>query len=182
MNHLGLFSIGLGSAGYAVTETHSNGNKHVTFLRFHIRCIASMHTQHTHIQGMMGCKSRQTEQRSACRNIGFLKKCQQFLMRIAEFYALTYERKWALCPINKLCSGFNCLCIKRGVRVIRADIRGLCGLPLAGICLRVLGKIEHNRARTTRLRNIESTAYCPCNVFRSAYLIGPFTNRLGHTY
>ena len=54
MDHLGLFGIAVETAGNTIRESHADGNQHIALLLLDVWGIVTMHTQHTHIQRMVG--------------------------------------------------------------------------------------------------------------------------------
>src|SRR5574344_63084 len=54
--------------------------------------------------------------------------------------------------------------------------------PFRIMNLRILGEVKDNRSWATTTSNIESSAYCPCHIFRATNLITPFGNRLSDAH
>ena len=68
------------------------------------------------------------------------------------------------------------------IRVVAAYRRDLGRLPLACAHLCTLGEVDYDRSRTTCACNVESTAYGPCYILGTTYLIAPLADRLSQTY
>ena len=90
MYNLGLLGVGLRIACHTVREAHANGYQHVTLLFLQVNGIVAMHTQHTHIQRMVGRQGTQSQHGTTGRDVCFLQESLQFLLGISQFHALSY--------------------------------------------------------------------------------------------
>ena len=75
---------------------------------------------------------------------------------------------------------FHTVCIRN--RIVTTNEIHLHRLIIYHFGLRVLGKVKHNRPRTTTFCYIKSTRYCPSYILGRTDLITPFRNWLGNTY
>ena len=75
---------------------------------------------------------------------------------------------------------FHTVCIRN--RVIAADKIKVYRFVLNHFYLCILGKVEHNRPRSTTLCYIKGTCYRPSHIFGTTNLIAPLANRLSDTY
>ena len=174
MNHLCLPGISRRQSCHPVAKAHANGNKHITLLLFHVWRIVAVHAKHAHIERMARGQRRQAEQRTGCRYARFLDKLKQFVMGVAQLYALPYQCQRSLGIIDQ-CSrlGYGVF-VGRWVRHIASHKIHVRRFPFCHVNLCILWEVEHHRAGPSRPCDIESAAHCPRNVFRTPYLIAPF--------
>ena len=109
MYDLCLLGIALHVSRHAVRETHADSYEHVGFLLFQVYGIRAVHSEHTHIEPVIGWQGRETEHGATYGDVGFLKECLQFLLCVAQFYALSYECHWLLCVVNEFGSSLQVL-------------------------------------------------------------------------
>ena len=182
MDNLSLLGIFGRNARDTVTESHTDGNEHITLLSLHIGSIRTMHTEHTHIKRMVARKSRKTEQGTTSRDISLLQEFNQFIMSTTQFYAMTDESERALCLIDEFSSFSYSLFINLRIWIIGCNLLTFHRFPLTSSNLGILGEVEYYRSRTTATSDEEGTAYSPCHILRTANLIRPLRDRLGNAH
>ena len=116
MNNLRLFSVGLQITSHTVAESHTDSNQHITLLLLQVHSVIAMHTQHAHVERMIRGKSRESEHRTTCGNIGFLQEGLQFCLGISQFHTLPYERQRFLSMIDQFSSLTHGLSIQLRIR------------------------------------------------------------------
>ena len=167
---------------HTVAETHTDGDEHVTLLRLLVRCKTAVHTQHTHVQRMIGLQGRKTEQRPGGRNIGFLQELEQFVMCITQFHTLPHQRQRSLGIIDQFGGSLHSCAVELGIRLVAAHARHMHRLPFALMHLRILGEVEHHRSWTAATGDIESPTDSPSHILWTPNLIAPFRDRLGNAH
>ena len=182
MNHFGLTGISRDRSGHPVVETHTHSNEQVTFIGFDIRSEIAVHSEHTLEMAESGRQGAQSEKSGTCRYIPFLEKIHKSLFCPAHQYALTedHERPGGL--VYHSCSLVKLSLTSLSLRHIAADEIALGILELGKSSLRILGKVQHHRSRTTCTGNVECPCHCPGHVFGTPDLIIPFGNRSSETY
>ena len=103
-------------------------------------------------------------------------------MCIAQLYALPHQCKRSLGLVDEFGSLFYRLIIQLRIRIIRPHIADLRLFPFARMRLRILRKVEHHGAGTSRACNIEGLTDGPRYILRATYLIGPLGDGLRHTH
>ena len=182
MDDFGLLGIGLQIARHTVAEAHADGNEHIALLLLQIDGIVAVHAQHAHIERMVGRKGRKPQHRTTCGDVGFFQELNQFALCIAEFDPLPHKGQRLLGIVDELGSLTDSLSIELRIRHIGTHEADLAGLPVDLLDLRVLGKVEHHRTRTTRTGDVERTAHSPRHILSMTDLIAPLRDRLRHTY
>ena len=182
MDHLGLFGIAVKTTGDTIRESHADGNKHVALLLLDVWRIVAVHSQHTHIQRMIGRKCRESQQGTSCWDVCFLKEFYQLILGIAQLYAMSDKSQRLLGIVDKLSSYLDSFLIYLWIRDIRADTVGLSRHPFGFLNLGITWKVKYDRTRTATARNIKSTVYRPCDIFCTTDLIAPLCDRLRHTH
>ena len=182
MNYLGLLGVGVETARDTVAEAHTDGNDYVGLLSHDVGRIAAVHTEHSHVEGMVGGKGRESEQGAGCGDVGFLKEFKKLVLCSAKLHAMTHESERTLCLVDKLGSSSHMVVLNLGIRLVAAHGCNLGRLPLALVYLGTLGEVEHHWTRTARTGDVEGTAHSPGNVLGAANLIAPLADRLGKTY
>ncbi len=182
MNNLGLLGIRLRITRHTVGETHTDSYQHVALLLFQVDGIVAVHTQHTHVQGMVGWQCRQTQHGASGRNIGFLQECLQLLLCITQLYALPYQRQGALGIVDQFGSLTYSLVIQLGLGYVRTHEINLLGFPFYLLYLCITREVEHYRTRATATCNIERTTDSPSHILGMTNLVSPLTDRLSHTH
>ena len=182
MNHFCLFGVSSQITGHTVIKTHTNSNQHITFIGIDIRSQIAVHTQHTFIQRMFCWQSRKPEQRTTRRHIRFFDKLAQFALCISQFNTLSNQYKRTFSVINQFGSSLYSLLVRIGNRNITTDKINFRWFVFRFLHLRIFGKVQYHRPRTTTMGNVKRTCYRPGYIFRTANLITPFSDWLGNTY
>ena len=180
MDDFRLLGISVEVAGNTVVETHAYGNKQVALVGHHVGTQVSVHSQHTHIQGMVRGKGGKSKQRAGCRQLGFLQELAQFFLRIAQFHTLAHQHERLHTVVDQACGLLNHTVFGNRRRLVTADKVHLLRLKIHHTGLGILGKVEHHWTGTAAAGNIESTAHRPCNILGTANLEGPFADGLCH--
>ena len=182
MYNLGLLGVCVKTSGNTVAEAHTDSYYHIGLLCKDVGCIAAVHTEHTHIERMVGRKGRESEQCACRRDVCLLKKLDKLVVCSTKFYTMTNERQWTLCLVYQLGSSCHMVVMYLWIRVVAANRRYLCRLPIACTNLSTLREINNHWTRTACTCYVEGTAYSPSHVLRTAYLIAPLADRLSQTH
>ena len=80
-----------------------------------------MHTQHTHIQRMIGWNSAHAQDGPGSRNASFFNKGFKFFFGFAQYYTLAKNDKWFFCFIDQFC------CFVQYILCVQSAWAGSCG-------------------------------------------------------
>ena len=182
MYNLCLLCVGGWRTSVAIAESHTDGDDDISLLSLDVGGIVAMHTDHTHIEGMVGGQGRKTEQSACGRDVCLLDKLHQLVLCTAKFHTVTHQCQRTLGRVDKFSRNLNSRLLWSGIRHIAAHEIHLSRFPFRLIHLCVLGEVEHHRTWTAGACDIESTTHCPCNILGTTYLIAPLADRLCNTH
>ena len=104
------------------------------------------------------------------------------MLCISQLHPLTDKHQRTFGIIDQLGSRLNTCRISIGYGNIATDKVHFSRNIFCLFDLRILGKVKHYRSGTTATGNIKSTCHCPRNIFGTANLITPFSDRLSNTH
>ena len=131
---------------------------------------------------MIGRKGRKSQQGTSGRQSGFLDESSKFGLGITQLYPLPHEYQRAFGGIDEvdcLADGFH---IHIGHGLVAANIVDRHGSIFHLVYLRVLGKVEHHRARPTATGNVEGARHGPRHIFGPTDLVTPLGDGLRDAY
>ena len=182
MYYLCLLGVCVWRACVAVAESHAYGYQHVALLLLDVWRIVAVHSEHTHVQRVVGRQCGESEEGACRRNVGFLKKLHQLVLCAAQLHSVTHERERLLGGVDKSCRFLHGLLVEGGVGNIAAHEIHLGRMPFGLLHLCVLREVKHHWTRAACACNVERAAHSPCHVLGTAYLVAPFRYWLCHAH
>ena len=182
VNDLGLLGVCLQVARHTVVEAHADSYEQVALVGHDVRRQIAVHTEHSHVERMVGRCGGKAEQSGGKGNLSLLAKRYQLLVRTGQLYALTDEHKGLDALVYHAGSFRDGSFFGLRIGVVAADeVDRLRSILYHGrLC--ILRKVEHHGTGPAALGNEEGTCHGPRDVFGTTYLVVPLRDGLRHAH
>ena len=107
---------------YAAVKTKSYANNHIGFVGFDVRCVVSMHSEHSNKIRMVVIDCVQTHYSRSDRNVCLLRQSNQFILCLRKFHTMTSEDDWLFCVVNQLDGFVNFRLVQFRVRIVATNV------------------------------------------------------------
>ena len=178
MDDLGLLRIGVRVTRHTVVEAHTDRDQHIALVGLHVGRYVAMHADESFVQPEVRRHGGKTQQRGCRRDICLLQELQELILRIAEHHSLTYYGEWLLRLVDQSCRLLDLL----GTDVRGGDVASVVGasfvVEVRQLVLRILREVQHDWSGTSRGRYVEGLGDSVRYLVGTAYLAGPFGDRL----
>ncbi len=163
---------------YTIRETRTKSNQKITLTDPKVRCLSSMHANHTGIFGIVSVHDTFSHQGIAYGSIQNFSKLPHFLIGSGNHCTAADIDKRSLCFFHQS-NGFLNICIGIFTGIFKR--KRLLLFIFTGVGRYILGNIHKHRSRSSFLRDPEGLTDCIrqlCNIF---YNIAVLRDRHGHT-
>src|SRR5882762_7934470 len=168
MNLASFLGVSAQIAGDAIIKAHTDGDEEIGFLNGVIDPRLAVHTHHAEIQGIVGRKTANAQQRHGDGQVAGVDELVEYAHGARHHDAVTGKDQWTLGVVEKLYRALklswlviDALALGRKLR------RGCFPVEIAGGLLGVFGDIDEDWAWPAGIGDHESFANGARNIFRA---------------